>query len=108
MAGDEGVDFLREVTNAVSCGYTEVAGLNVVGLHLWIAGNRSLLRARKVQEGDYYQDKMRNQRTAQNTDIQRFTPPINFKSLIFRDLDMYALCFMFIFSFLGAKIQIIF
>ena len=108
MAGDEGVDLLREVADAVSCGHAEVTGFSVVGLHLWIAGNRSLLRAREAQEGDYYQDKMRNQRTAQNTDIQRFTPPINFKSLIFRDLDMYSLCFMFIFSFLGAKIQIIF
>ena len=73
---NEGVDLLREVLDAVNCGHTEVAGLSVVGLHLRIAGNRSLLRARKAQEGDYHQDKVRNQRTAQNADTQRFTPPL--------------------------------
>jgi hypothetical protein len=47
---------------------------------------------------------MRNQRTAQNADIQRFTPPhISFKSLISRDLDVYALYFISVFRFIGAK-----
>ena len=76
MVGDEGFDLLREALDAVGCGNAEVTGLYIVGLHLRILENRSLLRARKAQEGDYYQDKMRNQRTAQNTDIQRFTPPL--------------------------------
>ena len=103
MAGDEGIDFLREVPDAVSCGHTEVAGLSIVSLHLRIVGNRSLLRARKAQEGDCNQDNEKNRRAAQNADIQRFTSPISFKSLIFRDLDVYALYFISVFRFIGAK-----
>ena len=61
MSGDEGIDLLHEALDAVGCGNAEVAGLYIVGLHLRILGNRSLLRARKAQEGDYYQDKKRNQ-----------------------------------------------
>jgi hypothetical protein len=66
-------------------------------------GNRSLLRARKAQEGDCNQDNEKNRRAAQNADIQRFTPPINFKSLIIKDLDVHVLCFISVFSFIGAK-----
>ena len=61
MVGDEGIDLLHEALDAVGCGNAEVTGLYVVGLHLRILGNRSLLRARKAQEGDYYQDNKRNQ-----------------------------------------------
>ena len=63
MVGDEGIDLLHEALDAVGCGNAEVAGLYVVGLHLRVLGlgNGSLLRARKAQEGDYYQDKKRNQ-----------------------------------------------
>ena len=53
VLGDEGIDFLAEPLDAVRRGHTEVAGLGIVGLHLRILGNRSLLRARKAQEGDY-------------------------------------------------------
>ncbi len=53
MVGDEGIDLLHEALDAVGCGNAEVARLYIVGLHLRILGNRSLLRARKAQEGDY-------------------------------------------------------
>ena len=55
MSGDEGIDLLHEALDAVGCGNAEVAGLYIVGLHLGVlgVGNRSLLRARKAQEGDY-------------------------------------------------------
>ena len=53
MLGDEGIDLLREALDAVSNGHAQMAGLHIVGLHLRIRRTRSLLRARKAQEGDY-------------------------------------------------------
>ena len=53
MTGNEGFDLLREALDAIAGGHTQMAGLCIVGLHLRILGNRSLLRARKAQEGDY-------------------------------------------------------
>ena len=66
MSGDEGIDLLHEALDAVGCGNAEVARLYVVGLHLGVLGlgNRSLLRARKAQEGDYNKENEKNRRTA--------------------------------------------
>ena len=63
MLGDEGVDLLSEALDAVGSSHTEVAGLSKVSLHLRIMGNRSLLRARKAQEGDYNKENEKNRRT---------------------------------------------
>ena len=63
MLGDEGIDLQSEALDAVGSSHTEVAGLSKVSLHLRIMGNRSLLRARKAQEGDYNQDNEKNRRT---------------------------------------------
>ena len=52
VLGDEGIDLLREALDAIADSHAQMAGLRVVGLHLRVRHTRSLLRARKAQEGD--------------------------------------------------------
>ena len=54
MLGDEGTDLLREADDTILSNLGQMAGLHVVDLHLGIRRTRSLLRARKAQEGDHY------------------------------------------------------
>ena len=53
MLGDKGIDLLRKAVDAISNSNAQMTGLCVEGLHLRIRRTRSLLRARKAQEGDY-------------------------------------------------------
>ena len=75
VLGDKGIDLLAEAGDAVRRGHPQVAGLSIVGLHLRVRHTRSLLRARKAQEGDYHDEKRKYQRMAQQGVVRKLAPP---------------------------------